>query len=267
MDPTLEATEVHRLAAIELNLLNLAHTLPGMPLDGAQMEPGTAIYDPGGEVLFYRVSLRNRGARVGYADLAAHTLFGAPLLATAPDATWDPDAWIAQARTALRQTRHEGKTPLTYDEVRLVAFSFPKLAVQFLAGGKEVVMLELATWAVVPPTDRNRRPMEPSNFERFSLIEEMPNERKRDAHGRFEEHVSRLNAAPLTVTTGEAVRHRGSALQPPLHGPSHVLRAARPGNQRLVCGGQCANGSGFLSLQLHAIANRAAARSRNPYES
>ena len=202
MDQTLHVAEVHRLGAIELNLFNLANSLPGMSLEGARIDPGTAIYDPTGEVLFYRVPLRNGEVSIGYADIAAHTLFGEPLLATAPDATWHADAWIAQARTALLRMP---TAPLNYDEVRLVAYSFPKLAVQFLAGGKEVVMLELATWAVVPPTDRNRRPMEPGNFERFSLIEEMPGERKRDAHARFEDHVNRLNRAQLPATTGGIV--------------------------------------------------------------
>jgi hypothetical protein len=215
MDQILHPTEVHRLAAIELNLFNLAHTLPGLRLEGAHLDPGTPIYDPTGEVLFYRVSLRHEGASVGYADIAAHTLFGAPLLATAPDATWDPDAWIAQARAALRQMPSESKMPHSYDEVRLVAYSFPKLAVQFLAGGKEVVMLELVTWAVVPPTDRNRRPMEPANFERFSLIEELPDERKRDAHARFEDHVNQLNRLQLPATTGGIVISK-AALSPAL---------------------------------------------------
>ncbi len=102
MKSNLKPAEVHTLAAIELNLFNLAHTLPGMRLEGAQLDPGTPIYDPSGEVLFYRVPLRDEcGGRLGYADVAAHTLFGSPLLATAPDGAWDADAWIAKAQTAL----------------------------------------------------------------------------------------------------------------------------------------------------------------------
>ena len=84
MRPRLTAAEVQDLAAIEPNLFNLAHTLPGMRLEGAQLDPGTPIYDPSGEILFYRIPLRDEcGGRLGYADVAAHTLFGAPLLATA----------------------------------------------------------------------------------------------------------------------------------------------------------------------------------------
>src|ERR1051326_8472596 len=163
MDPNLNTTEVHRLAAAELNLFNVAHALRGMPLEGARMDPGTPIYDPTGEVLFYRISLRQHGdARIGYADIAAHTLFGESLLATAPDARWDPDAIVAQAKAALQRGqrapsygRATYEPEATYDQVRLVAFSFPKLAVQFLRGREELAMLELGTWAPVPPTEPN----------------------------------------------------------------------------------------------------------------
>src|SRR5437773_8361987 len=173
MKSNLKPADIHSLAAIELNLFNLAHTLPGMRLEGARLDPGTPIYDPSGEVLFYRVPLRHEcGDPMGYADIAAHTLFGSPLLATAPDATWDADARIAEAQTALERLRqdkdYDKKKLANYDEVRLVAFSFPKLAVQFLADGKEMILLELGTWTVVPPASRaKRKAMEPGSFERW----------------------------------------------------------------------------------------------------
>jgi hypothetical protein len=52
MRPRLTAAEVHDLAAIELNLFNLAHTLPGIRLEGAQLDLGGSsfrgllVYDP-----------------------------------------------------------------------------------------------------------------------------------------------------------------------------------------------------------------------------
>jgi hypothetical protein len=216
MKPTLKPADVHRFAAIELNLFNLAHTLPGMRLEGAQLDPGTPIYDPSGEVLFYRVPLRHeRGDRVGYADIAAHTLFGSPLLATAPDATWDADAWIAEAQTALERLRqdknYDKKKLANYDEVRLVAFSFPKLAVQFLADGKELIMLELGTWAVVPPASRaKRKPMEPGSFERWSLIEEMPARQKQSAHKRFEQRAESLGRVELRAVADANIISRNN---------------------------------------------------------
>ena len=194
MKPNINPADVHRFAAVELNLFNRADALPGMNLEGAYLNPGTPIHDPTGEVLFYRIPLRHQcGDRMGYADIAAHTLFGSPLLAAAPDATWDSDARIAEAQSVFERMRIDRKRLSDYDEVRLVAFSFPKLAVQFLAKGKEVVMLELGTWAIVPPRAKvKRKPMEPSSFERWSLIEEMPARLKRGAHKRFEERTSAL---------------------------------------------------------------------------
>ena len=58
-----------------------------------------------------------------------------------------------------------------------MAYSFPKLALQFLSNGAEVLMLELYTWREVPQTSYiERKPLEPSNFERWSLLEELPKE-------------------------------------------------------------------------------------------
>jgi hypothetical protein len=126
MKSKLTVAEVHDLATVELNLFNLAHTLPGMRLEGAQLDPGTPIYDVSGEVLFYRVPLRDEcGERLGYADVAAQTLFGSPLLATAADPAWDAHAWVAKAQTALerlsREQSYNRKELSEYDDVRLVA--------------------------------------------------------------------------------------------------------------------------------------------------
>jgi hypothetical protein len=196
MKANLKLTDVHTLARVELNLFNLAHALPGMPLEGAQIDPGTPIYDPSGEVLFYRVPLRDAaGDRLGYADIAAHTLFGSPLLATAPDASWDARAWIAEAQSVFEQLRHHN----TYRRKKLADYDE---AVQFLANGKEVIMLELATWAVVPQEKRRKRkPMQPDSFERWSLIEEMPARSKSRGHKRFEERARALSRIKLLDVT------------------------------------------------------------------
>ena len=59
MNRNLNPAEVHRLAATELNLFHLAGTTPGLHLEGARIQPGTPIYDPTGEILFYRIVLTN----------------------------------------------------------------------------------------------------------------------------------------------------------------------------------------------------------------
>ena len=210
MKPNLSPADVHRFAAVELNLFNRAHALPGLSLEGAHLQPGTPVYDPTGEILFYRIPLRAQcGDRLGYADVAAHTLFGGPLLATAPDAAWDADASIAQAQTIFERRRYEEQKLADYDEVRLVAFSYPKLAVQFLARGKEVIMFELGTWAVVPRAGRGRRkPMQPGSFERWSLIEEMPVAQQRSAHKRFEGRAKALLRPELRALSDASIISR-----------------------------------------------------------
>ncbi len=195
MDAVLKPAEAHKLATIELNLFNLAHTVHGVTLEGATIDPGTPIFDPNGEVLFYRIALKRGAAGAGYADIAAHTLFGEPLLATAPDAPWDPTVLLAQARLALKRTHPAA----TYDNIRFVAFSYPKIAVEFLANGKEVALLELSSWRQVPPASRDRKPLEPGNFDRYSLIDESPAEQKREAHARFEDRLSRLARVQIPV--------------------------------------------------------------------
>lgn len=204
MDAVLKPAEVHRLATLELNLFNLAHTLHGVTLEGVMIDPGTPIHDPNGEVLFYRIGLKKGAAGAGYADIAAHSLFGESLLATAPGATWNSNALLAQARTALRKLPHAP----AYDDVRFVAFSYPKIAVQFLAGGREVAMLELGTWNAVPAASRDRNPMEPGNFDRYSLIDETPAERKQEAHKRFEDRVNRLSRVVLPAEAATSVISR-----------------------------------------------------------
>jgi hypothetical protein len=82
-----------------------------------------------------------------------------------------------------------------------VAYSYPKIAVQFLAAGEEVVMIELGSWKVVPQRRQRREKQPPGNFERFSLIDEYP-PRPRDGEKRIVEHVRQWEE----VTSGRAAR-------------------------------------------------------------
>ena len=79
---------------------------------------------------------------------------------------------------------------LKYDEVRFVAYSYPKLAIQFLLKGKETLMLELVTWKPVPKKpDRNYDEL-PSNFERWSLVEFTPKEKHQKNLRSFKKRMS-----------------------------------------------------------------------------
>ncbi len=203
--PALEEEEAARVAGIEINAHAAAGTLPIDELVGAAVskEP-TPIHDINGEVLFYRIPLVRGRRQVAVADIAAHDVLGDPLLAVSAGLSWRPDAIIGEAR---EQARRQDLGVERADEVRFVAYSYPKVAVQFLVDGQELALLEWMTWQQVPPRDdrdRDRRPLEPANFERWSVIDEMPEEIREQRSRQFRERLDALFALnvdldPLTI--------------------------------------------------------------------
>jgi len=181
----IEREQARQVLGLELNALGLAGppSLAG-ELEGARIgEEGTPIYDLNGEVLFYRFPVAD-GGEPGYADGAARTELGAPLLAVSTGMRWDEGALVEEATEVARSQGAD------FDETRFVAFSFPKIGVQFLRGGEEVLLLELGSWEPVPEgRDEERPPLEPSNFERWSLLEELPEDRSEVAKQAYEERV------------------------------------------------------------------------------
>ena len=137
------------------------------------------------------------GGHIGYTDIGAHEVLGEPLLAASTGIAWDERATLkeAEAEAAARK----GRRSLKFDSIRFVAYSFPKIGLQFLQDGKEVLMLEWRTWAVVPPiTKRAREPMEPSNFERWSLLDEIPAKLKLARTRTFKKRLAVWEAPALT---------------------------------------------------------------------
>ena len=181
MSTILSPREVKTLAGIELNAMLAAEIIPAALFDkGRITSSGTPIYDPNGELLFRRIPIRRGTASVAFADVAANSSMGAGLLAVSYGAAWNDSAIKKQALTSARKHIRQ----MRYDEVRFVAYSYPKIAVQFLYKGKEVIMLEWGTWQPVPKAPRRDRDMmRPSNFERWSLLDELP-KRKRAANDR-----------------------------------------------------------------------------------
>lgn len=162
---------VPRVAGLELNALRSAGVLGDEYEKLKIAKAGTAVYDPSGPVLFYRLPLLRGRAGAGYVDIAVQELLGEPLLAVAIDAVWNEKALIEEGIAAARR----GRRGFKFDSVRFVAYSYPKIALQFLSHDAELLLLELFSWAAVPPAPtRERKPMEPENFERFSLLEELP---------------------------------------------------------------------------------------------
>lgn len=152
-------SRVPSLAAAQLSML-LATSGTRPKVDGVEIRSeGTPIYDLEGDVLFERVALN----RQSYVDLAVAPEFGAPLVAFSTGAAWDPKGLIARATEALRRTVRRA----SFDEARLVAYTFPKLAVQFLKGGQEVALIECYTDALVPAES------EDPNFRRIPFRSEL----------------------------------------------------------------------------------------------
>jgi hypothetical protein len=151
----------------ELNLLNLVGAVPG--LQGTRVaRSGTTIYDLNGEPLFARTRLEG-GDEETFVDTALDPHLGSPLLAVS-HADWDPDALLDEAAETLLGRRRAA----SYDEARFVAYSYPKVAIQFLREGDEVALLELYTWRQVPLGRERKRDEPPGDFERWSFLDEVP---------------------------------------------------------------------------------------------
>lgn len=164
---TLNIRQASRLAGLELNTLLGAEVIPSAVFQGATVaRTGTPVYDANGELLLYRVPVARGKEMAGYADMAAHPGLGGPLLSINRGVAWNEKAIARDAAAAARKARRG----LRYDAMRFVAYSYPKLAIQFLLKGKEVLMLEWMTWKPVPKA-APRVKETPANFERWSLLD------------------------------------------------------------------------------------------------
>jgi len=172
---------IKRLAGLELNELLFAKILPSKIYNGTRVtSSGTPIYDINGEVLFHRVPISKGKKIIAFADIATNPNFGAPLLAVNPGLAWDEKDLLSQATAVVEENRQK------FDNVRFVAYSYPKIAVQFLRDKQEVLMLEIYTWQKVPEI-RKQKDETPLYFERWSFIEELEPSLKKTNISRFEE--------------------------------------------------------------------------------
>lgn len=165
------ADDEHRVrVALELNALHATGAFGDM-LEGAQIGSGTPIFDLNGTQLYERIPLTGESL-TGYADIATNAAMGAVLMGFSLEHKWDEASLLRQARRAFR--KQQGSSSQEPDGTRFVAYSYPKLAVQFLSGDSELALLELGSWRPVPPA-RERAPNEmPSSFERWSYLDNHP---------------------------------------------------------------------------------------------
>jgi hypothetical protein len=175
--PVFNPGQARRLAGYELSGLTFANVLPVELLQGSRVpSSATPIYDLNGDLLFYRYPVIKGRSRVAYADIAASPAFSEPLLAVSIEWEWDEQGFLEQAINAAKKIDPQ----LEFSDTRFVAYSYPKLAVQFLSNGREVLMLELVSWQPVPSLRKRALDEPPSNFERWSLLDEVPTERKEE---------------------------------------------------------------------------------------
>jgi hypothetical protein len=211
---TSQLQEARRLGGLELSALRFVEAIPAAQFEGARIAAaGTPIYDLNGELLEYRFPVVKRGAAPAFVDVAAHPALGGPLAAVSVGLPWNEKELLSQA-TAIA-----GRRRVTFDTARFVAYSFPKVGVQFIARDQEVLLLELGTWLPVPPAPTERRPpLQPGNFERWSLLDELPAARKRSAAKRLAarsnawQSARKLRDVDVSVITASHFANAGIAI-------------------------------------------------------
>lgn len=165
----LSIKQASRIGGLELNGLLRGSIIPSAVFQGTSVaRSGTPVYDVNGELLFHRISVGRGRSAVGFADVAAHPGLGGPLLSVNRSLLWNEKTILQQAAKAGRKV----KRGLRFDKARFVAYSYPKIAIQFLLKGKEVLMVEWMTWNKVPQKEA-RVGQPPGNFERWSLLGNM----------------------------------------------------------------------------------------------
>jgi hypothetical protein len=184
----LVTSQLKNIAGFELNALVAAQVLPLDVFQGTRLRAsGTPIYDITGEVLFHRIPIIKGNSQTAFVDVAVHAVFNSPILAVSYGQLWDANSIIEQA-TQIARKQQPG---LEFDKTRFVAYSYPKLAVQFLRGNSEVLLLEWGTWQPVPLEHKRSQEKEPpSNFERWSLVETISAEQLEENERNFRVRIN-----------------------------------------------------------------------------
>ena len=185
MAELLSGDQAVRIALAELSALRASGVLP-VEFEGAVIaSEGTVVYDLNGSPLYRRIPLAHGAKQFAYTDIAVNPAMGTTFL-SASRGPWSTTSVVAMAKEALKRRRGAPQ----YTRWRFVAYSYPKLAVQFLKGSREVAMLELDSWRRVPPPP-DEPPPEPGDFQRWSLLERLgKNVPRRES--RFAKHVEHV---------------------------------------------------------------------------
>ena len=197
----IDRVDLRRHALLELNILNATDAI-GQELEGLSLGRGTPIHDLNGTVLYERLPFAGTRRGEGFVDVATNPAMGGVIIAVSHGIEWNEEAILAQARDAAGRQLADREA----DSIRFVAYSFPKIAVQFLAEGKELAMLELWTWQPVSRRRKRRDEGLPSNFERWSFLDEQPAAELAKRRARLRSRVRRIDS----VLTAERALDRVS---------------------------------------------------------
>jgi hypothetical protein len=185
MAELLTGDQAVRIALAELSALRASGVLPDEFEGAAITSEGTLVHDLNGSPLYRRIPLVRGSQQFAYADIAVNPAMGTTFL-SASLGQWSTTSVVRAAKEALERRRSAPR----YTRWRLVAYSYPKLAVQFLRGSQEVAMLELESWRRVPPSPEELAP-EPGDFQRWSLLERLGKAASR-RESRFATHVQHV---------------------------------------------------------------------------
>ncbi len=182
----------HRIrVAVELNALHSTGVF-GDALEGSRIGTGTPIYDLNpahADPLYERIPLIG-GSVPAYADMALNPAMGAVLMAVSHGIAWDAPKLLRRAERAA--ARHLAPGSWDPEATRFVAYSYPKLAVQFSAKGKELALLELFSWQPVPPLRERARNEMPTLFDRWSYLDQQPAQRLAAKRRAFNSRVGEI---------------------------------------------------------------------------
>jgi hypothetical protein len=233
----IDESMVKPIAALELSIFIESGAVPRSVFEEATIGPdATPIYDYDtrkDEVLFYRVSVVKDDTKMGYADIAANSVFSHPLLKVCYRGTWEEERLRRQAISKFKKI---GKGRRFDKPPRFVVYSYPKLAVQFLWRQKEVMMLDLVFWEPVPEERQRKRGELPGSFERWSLIKEatpeLHQENQKSLRDRIWalESVCRPSKGFAAPSRGYAPTRKGTSKEshPPLRESAPASRGAPP---------------------------------------
>jgi hypothetical protein len=190
----------------------------------------TSVFDEKGTLLFHRVPVHGTAGETGFVDLGINPDLGGILLAVELGTNWDEEKIFQKAESVAERSLE----CFVFEAFRFVAFSYPKVGVQFLENGIEVALVEWPTWRLIPPISVDQSGNQLYS-ERWSLVASIPDAVKHHNQDRYAEALGLLDLMPgLLIEEPESVKSTDSrSIQYSHIRPNHScfeLRTQEDGN-------------------------------------